>query len=161
MRLLGEECACMLSHFSCVRLFATLWTIARRAPLSMGFSRQEHWNALPCPPSGHLPDAGINSTSLAFPALAGGFFTPGVIWEALGEQRQVGSRACGYGFSLTCLWGSKLGRLPPPSTSGIYKTLPPSPLVLPRTQSSLPDWILLLHPPSCFLPHRRTPCPCC
>ena len=43
--------ACMLSCFSSVRLSATLWTIACEAPLSMGFSRQEHWSGLPCPPS--------------------------------------------------------------------------------------------------------------
>ena len=36
--------------FSPVRLFVTLWTVARQAPLSMGFSRQEHWSGLPCPP---------------------------------------------------------------------------------------------------------------
>ena len=36
--------ACMLSHFSRVRLFVTLWTAARQAPLSMGFSRQEYWS---------------------------------------------------------------------------------------------------------------------
>ena len=42
------SCA-VLSHFSCVQLFAILWTIARQAPLSMGFSRQEYWSALPGP----------------------------------------------------------------------------------------------------------------
>ena len=36
--------ACVLSHFSCVQLFATLWTISQQAPLSMGFSRQEYWS---------------------------------------------------------------------------------------------------------------------
>ena len=41
---------CMLSHFSSVRLFATLWTVAHQAPLSMGFSRRESWSGLPCPP---------------------------------------------------------------------------------------------------------------
>ena len=40
---------CMLSHFSHVQLFANLWTIARQAPLSMGFSRQEYWSGLPHP----------------------------------------------------------------------------------------------------------------
>ena len=45
---------CVLSHFSHVRLFMTLWTIARQAPLSMGFSRQEYWSGLPCPPPGDL-----------------------------------------------------------------------------------------------------------
>ena len=42
--------ACVLSHFSPVRLFVTLWTVACQALLSMGFSRQEHWSELPCPP---------------------------------------------------------------------------------------------------------------
>ena len=46
---------CMLSRFSCVPLFATLWTIALQAPLSMGFSRKEYWRGLPCPPPGDLP----------------------------------------------------------------------------------------------------------
>ena len=39
----------VLSHFSCVQLFVTLWTVAFQAPLSMGFSRQEYWNGLPFP----------------------------------------------------------------------------------------------------------------
>ena len=42
--------ACMLNHLSHVQLFAMLWTIAHQAPLSMGFSRQEYWSGLPCPP---------------------------------------------------------------------------------------------------------------
>ena len=62
-------CLYMLSHFSCVRLFATLWTIAHQAPLSMGFSRQEYWSGLPCPSSGDLPDPGIEPASLVSPAL--------------------------------------------------------------------------------------------
>ena len=41
----------MLSHFSCVRLFVTLWMVAHQAPLSMGFSSQEYWSGLPYPPS--------------------------------------------------------------------------------------------------------------
>ena len=39
--------ACVLSCFSCVRLFATLWTVACQAPLSMGFSEQEYWSGVP------------------------------------------------------------------------------------------------------------------
>ena len=39
----------MLSHFSCVQLFTTLWTVAHQAPLTMGFSRQEYWSGLPLP----------------------------------------------------------------------------------------------------------------
>ena len=53
--------------------FVTLpWTVAHQAPLSMGFSRQEHWSGLPFPSPGDLPGSGIESTS---PALAAGFFT--------------------------------------------------------------------------------------
>ena len=72
----------MLNCFSHVQLFAILWTIARQAPLSMGFSRQEYWTGLPCPPPGDLPDPGIKLTSLRSPALSGGFFTTSAIWEA-------------------------------------------------------------------------------
>ena len=50
----------------------TPWTIARQAPLSMEFSKQEYWSGLPFPPQGDLPDPGIEPIS---PALAGGFFT--------------------------------------------------------------------------------------
>ena len=66
---------CMLSHFSRVLLFATLWTIVCQAPLSMGFSRQEYWSRLPFPTPGDLPKPEIEPVSLASPALAGRFFT--------------------------------------------------------------------------------------
>ena len=72
---------CMLIRFSCVLLFATLWTAACQAPLPMGFSRQEYWSGLPCPPPGDLPDPGIEPSSLEASALAGGYFTI-VTWEA-------------------------------------------------------------------------------
>ena len=68
-------CAHMLSHFSHVRLCVTPWTVARQAPLPMGFSRQEHWCGLLCPPPGDLPDPGIKPVYLTTPALAGGFFS--------------------------------------------------------------------------------------
>ena len=55
--------ACVLSCFLGVQLFATLWTVAHQAPLSMGFSRQEYWSGLPCPPPGDLPDPGIKPES--------------------------------------------------------------------------------------------------
>ena len=57
------KCECMLSHFSRVLPFVTLWTVARRAPLSKGFSRQE-WSGLSCPPPRNLPDPEIEPTSL-------------------------------------------------------------------------------------------------
>ena len=78
----GSVHACMLSHFSCVQLCATLWTVAQQAPLSIGFSRQEYWSGLPCPPPGDLPDPGIKPASPMSPALAGRFFTSSTIWEA-------------------------------------------------------------------------------
>ena len=65
----------MLSRFSRVQLFATPWTVAYHAPLSIEFSRQEYWSGLPCPPPGGLLHPGIKPLSLASPALAGGFFT--------------------------------------------------------------------------------------
>ena len=71
--------ACMLSHFSHVWLFATLWAVDCQSLLSMGFSRQEYWSKLPCPPPGDHPDPGIESAS---PALAGGFFTTSATREA-------------------------------------------------------------------------------
>ena len=74
--------ACMLSRFSHVWIFATPWTVARQAPLSMGFSRQVYWNGLPCPPPRDLPDPGIKPASLMSPAMAGGFFTTSFTWGA-------------------------------------------------------------------------------
>ena len=55
---------CMLSRFSLVRLFATPWNVSHQAPLSTGFSRQEYWGGLPCPPPGDLPNPGTEPTSL-------------------------------------------------------------------------------------------------
>ena len=55
-----------------VQLFATPWTIAHQAPLSMGFPRQEYRSVLPFTSPGDLPEPGIKLMS---PALAGGFFT--------------------------------------------------------------------------------------
>ena len=53
----------------------TPWTVARQAPLSMGFSRQVYWSGLPFPSPGDLPYPGIEPAPLVFPALAGGFST--------------------------------------------------------------------------------------
>ena len=55
-----------------VQLFTTPWTVARQAPLSIGFLRQEYWSGLPFPSSRDLPDPGLQPT---FPALVGRFFT--------------------------------------------------------------------------------------
>jgi len=46
----------------------TPWTVACQASLSMGFSRQEYWSGLPCPPPGDLPNPGIKPRSPALQA---------------------------------------------------------------------------------------------
>ena len=61
-------CACILSGFVCVRLFATLWTVAHQAPPSTRFSRREYWSGLPCPLPGDLTDPGIKPGSPALQA---------------------------------------------------------------------------------------------
>ena len=73
---------CMLSHFSHVQLFVIPWTVARQVPLLMGFSRQEYWSGLLFPPSGDLPESGIEPESLTSPALTGRFFTTSATWKA-------------------------------------------------------------------------------
>ena len=91
---------CMLSRYSHVQFWATLWTIAHHALLSTGFSRQEYWSALSYPP------AGIEPVSLVSPALAGRFFTTSAIWEVqcyLWRHRYCGwHRYCGVTISS---WG--------------------------------------------------------
>ena len=65
---------CVLSSFSCARLFGMLWTVASQAPRSMGFFRQDYCSGLPCPLPGDLPDPEIESVSLKSLALTGRFF---------------------------------------------------------------------------------------
>ena len=61
-------CMCTLSHFSRIQLFATLWTAAHQASLSIRFSRQEYWSGFPCPPLEDLPDPGNEPVSPALQA---------------------------------------------------------------------------------------------
>ena len=77
-----HPCAPVLHSFNLVRLFVTPWIVGPQAPLSVGFSRQEHWRGLPCPPPGDPPDPGTEPASQESPALAGGFFTTSATWEA-------------------------------------------------------------------------------
>ena len=77
---------CVLSRFSCVRLFVNLWTTACQVPLSLGFSRQEYWSGLPCPPPGDLPNPGNEPPCLTSPALADRFFTTSSTWEAVNKN---------------------------------------------------------------------------
>ena len=74
-------CVCVLS---CVLFFVNLWIVASQAPLSVGFSRQEHWSVLPFPSPGDLPDPGVEPAS---PALASRFFTTVLI----GKPTSAGS----------------------------------------------------------------------
>ena len=103
--------------FSSDLLFASLWTAAHPAPLSVEFSRQEHWSRLPFPTPGDLPDPEIKHTSPVPPALAGRFFTT----APPGCPLQIAKRWT-YSAGITqvhCkLWkwpGSPLQPLPPPS----------------------------------------------
>ena len=72
----SEQCAVKCPQWlSRIRLSVTPWTVARQAPLSTGFPRQEHWNGLPFLPPGDLPHPGIKPASPASPELADRFFT--------------------------------------------------------------------------------------
>ena len=68
-----RRCCCAPAQ-SCP-LFATPWTVALQASLSMGFSRQEYWSGLPFPSPGDLPNPEIETVSIASPTLEGRFFT--------------------------------------------------------------------------------------
>ena len=57
------------------------WTVAHHSPLSMGFSRQQYWNGLPCPPPGHLPDVGIEPVSYVS-CIDRGVFTTSTTWKS-------------------------------------------------------------------------------
>ena len=83
---------CVLDCFSYAQLFATLWTLICRDPLSMGFSRQEYWHGLSYPPLGVPPNLGIEPVSLMSPVLAGRFFTTRTTWEANCCHRKLNFR---------------------------------------------------------------------
>ena len=72
----------MLSHSSCLRLCASLLTVACQAPLSMGFFRQQYWSGLSCSDPVDLSNPGIKPSSLMSPALAARYFTTNTTWEA-------------------------------------------------------------------------------
>ena len=78
----GPLYACLVALAVSDSLWPSLWTAARQAPLSTGFSRQEYWSGLPCLPPGNLPDPGIETASLTSPALTSRFFTTSTTWEA-------------------------------------------------------------------------------
>ena len=86
----------MLSHVRHVRLFATLSPVASQAPLSMGFSRQEYWSRLICPPPGDLPDPGIKPWSPTMQADSLLSKPPG--------KHQTTSKKCWRFFSYNVTW---------------------------------------------------------
>ena len=90
---LSQPCVCVLSG---VQLFATPWTEALQAPLSMEFPRQEYWNGLLFLCQGGLPDQVIKLTSLVSPTLAGRFFITSAMREAL--------NICGKSWSQSALF---------------------------------------------------------
>ena len=106
--------ACMLSHFSHVQLFETLWTVARQAHLSMRFSRQEYWSGLPCAPPGNLSDSGIETVSL----MSNLQWLAGFLPLATGKPIRV--CACVYTFIYVCIYISPFGFL---SHLGHYRAL--------------------------------------
>ena len=80
----------VLSHFGCVRLFSTPWTVACQTPLSMEFPRQEYLSGLPFPTLGDLPDPRTESSSLSSPTLTGRFFPvapPGKLCKRVGPDK--------------------------------------------------------------------------
>ena len=93
---IDKHCESRLLYLSCGGLVAkswqtlvTSWTVARQAPLSMGFSRQEYWNGLPFPPPGDLPDPGMEPGS---PALQEDFLLTelrGEPWKSLFNAQQL------------------------------------------------------------------------
>ena len=81
---------CFYSHYTGVSVVtvACQVTVAWQAPLSMGFPRQEYWSGLPFPPTGDLPNPGIEPVSLMSPELAGRFFTTSTTWEILSSNQR-------------------------------------------------------------------------
>ena len=76
-------CARMLSLFSCVCLFAILWTVAHQAPLSIDSPGKNTGGELPCTSLGDLPNPDIKPVSLMSPTLVEMFLTTVAIWKAL------------------------------------------------------------------------------
>ena len=76
-----HACVCAKSLQLCLILCSLMDCVAHQASLSVGFSRQEYWGGLACPPPGNLPNPVIEPTSLRSPTLADRFFTTSATWE--------------------------------------------------------------------------------
>ena len=99
----------MLSCFSCVGLFATLWTTAHQVPLSMKFSRQEYWSGLPCPLSGDLPAPWMELASHMSLALARGFLTTRATWEGEVGRSYIQLGTCSFEIPVLFKWQNLIG----------------------------------------------------
>ena len=82
-----------------VQFLVTPWTVAYQAPLSLGFSSQEYWSGLPCPPPGDLPNPGIETLSVASPGFVGG---------CLGCHLGSPARLCTHLRVLSVRWGTQI-----------------------------------------------------
>ena len=108
---------CVLTCFSRVRLFGTLWTVPCQTPPSMGFSRQEYWRGLSCCPPGDLLGPGIEPTSLKSPALASRYFTTSPTWKPSTDPHLVNGLSfkfhaffLSFWSGLQLAWGNQLLR---------------------------------------------------
>ena len=72
----------VLSHFSHIQIFETLWTVAQQALLSMEFSKKAYWSGFPWPSPRDVPNTGIEPASPVSLTFAGEFFTTIATWEA-------------------------------------------------------------------------------
>ena len=89
----------VLGHFSHVRLFATPWTVAHQAPLSMGFPRQEYWSGFPFLPPGDLPDPGMELAISYVSCIGRWGLYQCITWEAHYYDKQ-------YLWSVDCVWAT-------------------------------------------------------
>ena len=99
----GAQWEKKMKSLSCLRLFATPWTVAYQAPPSMEFSRQEYWSGLPFPAPGDLPDLGIEPRSPALRADTLPSEPPGKPWSSVGGAK---ISVFGHLVFLVCLWVS-------------------------------------------------------
>ena len=119
----------------CVPLFATPWTVAHQAPLSIEFPRQEYWNGLPLLTPGVLPDPGIEPVSSTSLALAGRVYTT----EPPGKLNTVSCVIHSVQFSCSVMFDS----LQP---HGQQHTRPPCPSPAPGVYSNSCPLSQLCHP---------------
>ena len=150
-----------LSH---VQLFATPWTVAYQAPLSMGFSRQEYWSGLPFPSPGDLPNPGIEPEFPAFQADAltseppgkhkGEAISVGVCLTLSKYQHAEGEREHEVTQSYLTLCDPMVCSLPGSSAHGIFKAriLEWVAISFSRRSSWLRDWTWI----SCIVGRRFT-----